>query len=118
MVVYISVKMSESDDEVPQLSADTLAALNEFYAEQTEEQRKLEAAVESGQINNVSLQENWVNVRGSGEGVTRTKKLPLWKAFTSEPRQIPALMQNNLLDLVMTDYHFSLFSLILADFSL
>lgn len=51
--------MSDSDDDAPTLSADTLAALNQFYAEQTEEQRRLEVAVQSGQIQEVSLQEDW-----------------------------------------------------------
>ncbi|XP_045196346.1 EEF1A lysine methyltransferase 1-like isoform X2 [Mercenaria mercenaria] len=51
--------MSDTDDDVPTLSADTLAALNEFYAEQTEEQKMVEAALQTGQIKDIRLQEDW-----------------------------------------------------------
>ena len=52
--------MADSDDDVPTLPADTLAALNAFYKEQDEEQKQNEEALKSGQIKDVTLQEDWV----------------------------------------------------------
>lgn len=46
------------DDEVPQLSAHTLAALQEFYTEQSQQQQKLIDAQE-GQVKDVELSEDW-----------------------------------------------------------
>lgn len=51
--------MTDSDDDTPTLSADTLSALNEFYAEQTKEQKQIEEALQAGQIKDVNLKEDW-----------------------------------------------------------
>lgn len=53
--------MSDSeDDDIPQLSADTFNALQEFYKEQEErENRKFD---NSFQFNEEPLEENWVCV--------------------------------------------------------
>lgn len=47
------------DDEVPQLSAHSLAALQEFYAEQQEQQQQLIDA-KQGDMKDVDLKEDWV----------------------------------------------------------
>ena len=52
--------MSDSEDDVPALPADTLAALQSFYKDQTEQRTKLEVAVEQGDVSNINLQEDWV----------------------------------------------------------
>jgi hypothetical protein len=57
---WSSFKMTDSDDDTPTLSADTLSALNEFYAEQTKEQKQIEEALQAGQIKDVNLKEDWV----------------------------------------------------------
>lgn len=49
---------SDSDDDKPQLSAATFAALQQFYSEQEEQERKFEEA-KTGIIDDVELQENW-----------------------------------------------------------
>jgi hypothetical protein len=43
------------DDEVPQLSSHTLAALQEFYTEQSQQQQKL-IDTQEGQVKDVELQ--------------------------------------------------------------
>ncbi|ESO89112.1 hypothetical protein LOTGIDRAFT_210091 [Lottia gigantea] len=50
--------MADSDDDVPQLSAQTLAMLQEFYTEQEEIDKKLEEA-QQGNIDNFTPQEDW-----------------------------------------------------------
>ena len=56
------------DDEVPQLSSHTLAALQEFYTEQSQQQQKL-IDTQEGQVKDVELSEDWVCIiisRGTG----------------------------------------------------
>jgi len=55
--------MNESDDEEPQLSSSTLAALQEFLCkERFEQQNLLELVSEEGQIpSNILFDENWVS---------------------------------------------------------
>lgn len=53
----------EDDEDVPQLSADTFAALQDFYAEQQKRQEiftKLEA--ENKLTENILFDENWVKI--------------------------------------------------------
>lgn len=57
--------MADSDDDVPALSADTLAALQSFYKEQAEQQQQLETAVQTGDVTAINMQEDWV-IRNSG----------------------------------------------------
>lgn len=52
--------MSDSDDDVPQLSAETLAALQEFYAEQMNEAGQ-EQAVLTDKYTVGALEEDWVH---------------------------------------------------------
>ncbi|XP_012285696.1 EEF1A lysine methyltransferase 1 isoform X2 [Orussus abietinus] len=51
--------MSESDEEVPQLSAATLAVLQEFYQEREEHENKLKNIVEQNQILEATFEEDW-----------------------------------------------------------
>lgn len=51
------------DDDVPALSAETFAALQEFYAEQQKRQEILEKLESQKQLNeNILFDENWVNL--------------------------------------------------------
>jgi len=54
--------MCDSDDDTPQLSAETFAALQAFYSEKAEEEGKLEAALNTGSIGDVEIKEDWVSV--------------------------------------------------------
>ena len=54
--------MSDSDDDSPQLSAHTLAALQDFYKEQNEIENHLQRAKESGDVAGLKLEENWVSL--------------------------------------------------------
>ena len=49
--------MSDSDDEVPQLSAETMAALQEFYSSQA----KTQSSESESQGSNIS--ENWASTK-------------------------------------------------------
>ena len=49
--------MSESEDDAPQLSAHTLAALQEFYAEQLQTERTCESAEDPSKAH---VEEDWV----------------------------------------------------------
>ena len=49
--------MSESEDDAPQLSAHTLAALQEFYAEQLQAERTCESAEDPSKAR---VEEDWV----------------------------------------------------------
>ncbi|XP_072021955.1 EEF1A lysine methyltransferase 1-like [Amphiura filiformis] len=52
--------MSDSDDDAPQLSAHALAALQEFYAEQSEKVNEEQQAMEDGQASKTGIiQEDW-----------------------------------------------------------
>lgn len=53
--------MSESDDEQPQLSSSTLAALQEFLKEKYEQQILLEHVPKEDQVPNILFDENWVS---------------------------------------------------------
>ena len=48
--------MSDSDDDVPQLSADTFLALQEFYQEQEEREKRLVSSADE----NATFDEDWV----------------------------------------------------------
>lgn len=53
----------EEDDDVPALSAETFAALQEFYAEQQKRQEILEKLESQQQLNeNIIFEENWVAI--------------------------------------------------------
>lgn len=52
--------MSDSEDDVPTLPADTLAVLQSFLKEQTEQKQREEAAAETGDVSGINLQEDWV----------------------------------------------------------
>lgn len=54
--------MTDSDDDVPQLNPDTLAALNEFYQEREEREKKFQNALEQSdnQSCDVDIEEDWV----------------------------------------------------------
>ena len=52
----------EEDDDVPTLSAETFAALQEFYMEQQKRQEILEKLESKQQLNeNILFEENWVS---------------------------------------------------------
>ena len=55
---------TDSDDEAPQLSAHSLAALREFYDEREERQRLFEAsfATGAGGEGGVAIEEDWVRI--------------------------------------------------------
>lgn len=57
----IIYRMSDSDDDVPTLSADTLAALQSFYDEQADENQKLTTALQTGKTADIDLKEDWVS---------------------------------------------------------
>lgn len=53
----------DSDDDIPQLSSETFAALQEFYKEQENREEKLKNILNSTQKNdNLTFDENWVNL--------------------------------------------------------
>ncbi|KAI8498663.1 EEF1A lysine methyltransferase 1 [Branchiostoma belcheri] len=49
----------ESDDDVPQLPADTLAVLQQFYTEQADRERQLQEAIRQQDVGKVELEEDW-----------------------------------------------------------
>ncbi|XP_067010570.2 EEF1A lysine methyltransferase 1 [Anabrus simplex] len=52
--------MSDSDDDIPQLSAETLAALKEFYDQKFEKEEMLKAALENSEsIDDLEFDEDW-----------------------------------------------------------
>lgn len=53
--------MCESDDEQPRLSSSTLAVLQEFLKERSEQQNLLEHVSKESQIPNILFDENWVS---------------------------------------------------------
>lgn len=53
-------RREDSDDEVPQLSAHALAALQEFYAERLQTASKNTDQDESGDKERVDVEEDWV----------------------------------------------------------
>lgn len=60
------ISNEEVDDDVPQLSLSTLAALNEFLAEKNEREEKLRALAESAGndekvLDDVVVEEDWVS---------------------------------------------------------
>ena len=59
MQYFFLANLEMMEDDTPQLSAHTLAALQEFYAEQQQEQQKLFEA-QQGNIKNLELSEDWV----------------------------------------------------------
>lgn len=69
--------MYESDDEEPQLSSSTLAALQEFLCkERFEQQNLLELVSEEGQIpSNILFDENWVSYNIYNNILDSLKKL-------------------------------------------
>lgn len=52
--------MTDSDDDVPQLSVETFSALQEFYKEEEEKESKLLAAKRSSANSDLQYDENWV----------------------------------------------------------
>jgi hypothetical protein len=54
--------MSDSEDEFPRLSAEALAALQEFYIQQAEQEEKCLSILDRKQISppNIQFQEDWV----------------------------------------------------------
>lgn len=52
--------MTESDDDVLQLSSSTLVALQEFYKEKEKRENQLKNILEQDQSANVTFDENWV----------------------------------------------------------
>lgn len=57
--------MSNSDDDIPALSAETFMALQEFYKEQEIKESKLKLAVASSDIKDIHIEEDWVNIINS-----------------------------------------------------
>lgn len=54
--------MMESDDDEPQLSQTTLAALQDFYKERDEREKQLNKILtEPGESTDVTFEENWVS---------------------------------------------------------
>ncbi|XP_019875231.1 EEF1A lysine methyltransferase 1 isoform X2 [Aethina tumida] len=51
--------MSNSDDDIPALSAETFMALQEFYKEQEIKESKLKLAVASNDIKEIHIEEDW-----------------------------------------------------------
>ena len=62
--------MSDSEDDNPQLSAHTLAALQEFYKEQKEQEDKIQTAQETGDVKNIALGEDWVGINKHQESMS------------------------------------------------
>jgi len=55
--------MSDSDDNQPQLSSSTLAALEEFLKEKKERENLLKCISKGDQLLDAPFDENWVNER-------------------------------------------------------
>jgi len=51
--------MSDSDDDVPQLSSETFAALQEFYNEQSEKEARLKSALTETNGDTIPIDEDW-----------------------------------------------------------
>lgn len=58
--------MNDSDDDVPQLSSEALAALQEFYIEQ-QQKEEIKIKEESSNYCIGSIEENWVSRCSSAE---------------------------------------------------
>lgn len=52
--------MSDSDDDVPQLSAASLSALQEFYKEREDQENQLKAINPEDKTTDITFDENWV----------------------------------------------------------
>lgn len=53
--------MSDSDDDITRLQADTLKALQEFYEEREKQEKLIRQLGEKGLIESNVFDENWVN---------------------------------------------------------
>lgn len=60
--------MSDSDDDQPQLSSSTLAALQEFLREKEEREDLLKRRAEEDQIPDTPFDENWVSKKKKYSG--------------------------------------------------
>ena len=54
--------MSDNEDDIPQLSAESLTALQEFYEEQAQKEEKLRSILDGGEnsVQNINIDEDWV----------------------------------------------------------
>lgn len=63
MAIVLFIVQMDDDDDVPTLSADTFAALQEFYAEQEKRQEIFDKLQAQDQLKeNILFDENWVNI--------------------------------------------------------
>lgn len=63
MAFVLFIVQMDDDDDVPTLSADTFAALQEFYAEQEKRQEIFDKLQAQDQLKeNILFDENWVNI--------------------------------------------------------